>query len=521
MHRKFLSVLTALVLLASFVGTLSASSGTLDPGTPPGTTASYTLEDIYARLNNGTAGVQQTGFTEPNTGPGSGTMHTLNDIMGKAPALDPSNGASADRVLTGKTFWGLTAGQWGVMSGTMPDNGGVVIMPSTSSQAIAAGYHNGSGYVVGDAHLTSGNILSGVKLFGVTGSLIGATGTASPAAVLTGTTFSNASQAGLSGTMPDNGGVVITPTTSSQTIALGYHNGSGYVVGDTHLTSGNILNGVKLFGVMGSVIQATGSATPAAVLTGTTFSNGTQAGLSGAMPDNGGVVITPTTSSQAIALGYHNGSGYVVGDANLVSAHIVAGKTIFGTVGTYPLGAVIKTTGQTTTTEAGVAWPNPRFTDDGHGAIRDNATGLVWLRDANCAQTKVDWPTAQSYVATLNSTGYMNGFDCQVTSNGGGNQSNWRLPTRRELESLQDYAYTDPPLPNTAGTGQAAEGDPFVNTPANGLGGSCLGPYWYWTSTLAAPAPMTSAWKVGMGAGLIDQDPETALNCVWPVRDGP
>jgi hypothetical protein len=55
------------------------------------------------------------------------------------------------------------------------------------------------------------------------------------------------------GTMPDNEAVIITPTVTSQTIAVGYHDGNGYVVGDTDLVAGNIGNGVDIFGVTGSL----------------------------------------------------------------------------------------------------------------------------------------------------------------------------------------------------------------------------------------------------------------------------
>jgi len=91
------------VLLSSAVFVLA---GTPDSPGAPGVTNSFTLEDIYNRLNAGTAGVQST-FTEPAAGPGTGTMHTLNEIMGKAPAADNTNGATTAQVLTGKTYWGL------------------------------------------------------------------------------------------------------------------------------------------------------------------------------------------------------------------------------------------------------------------------------------------------------------------------------------------------------------------------------------------------------------------------------
>lgn len=57
----------------------------------------------------------------------------------------------------------------GLVSGTMPNQGTEIITPSTVNQAIVAGYHNGSGYIVGDADLVAKNIKSGVNLFGVVG----------------------------------------------------------------------------------------------------------------------------------------------------------------------------------------------------------------------------------------------------------------------------------------------------------------------------------------------------------------
>jgi len=113
--------ITTFVLLAialSLLMTVVALAGNLDSPSNPSSSFSFTLEDIYNRLNEGTAGAKSA-FTEPSSAPGS-TMHTLNDIMGKAPAVDNTNGATADEVLTDKTVWGLTSGEWGVITGTLP-----------------------------------------------------------------------------------------------------------------------------------------------------------------------------------------------------------------------------------------------------------------------------------------------------------------------------------------------------------------------------------------------------------------
>ncbi|HWQ76935.1 MAG TPA: hypothetical protein VN441_16635, partial [Syntrophomonas sp.] len=133
-----------------------------------------------------------------------------------------------------------------------------------------------------------------------------AAGNATAADILAGKTAST--DAGdVTGTMPNKtgSGTVITPSTADQTIPQGYYGGAA---GD------------------GKVAAV--SVPVANVLTGTTI-----AGADGTMPNRGAAVITPGTANQAIAAGYHNGSGYVKGDANLIAANILSGKNIFGVAG--------------------------------------------------------------------------------------------------------------------------------------------------------------------------------------------
>ena len=49
-------------------------------------------------------------------------------------------------------------------------------------------------------------------------------------------------------------------------------------------------------------------------------------------------------------------------------------------------GTVITCTGteQDGDLRRGVAWPNPRFSNNGNGTVTDNLTGLIWLKNANC-----------------------------------------------------------------------------------------------------------------------------------------
>jgi len=78
-------------------------------------------------------------------------------------------------------------------------------------------------------------------------------GNATPEHVLAGKTFSNDAGTDLTGTMPNHGAKIITPSTVNQAIPAGYHNGQGYVVGSPNLIPANIKNGVNIFGVVGSL----------------------------------------------------------------------------------------------------------------------------------------------------------------------------------------------------------------------------------------------------------------------------
>ncbi|MBU0960371.1 MAG: hypothetical protein KKH60_02505, partial [Proteobacteria bacterium] len=71
--------------------------------------------------------------------------------------------------------------------------------------------------------------------------------------VLQGKTFSNKYAVGILGAMPNAGKQIVTPTTSNQTIARGYHDGSGMVVGDGDLKNLYILKNIDIYGVKGSL----------------------------------------------------------------------------------------------------------------------------------------------------------------------------------------------------------------------------------------------------------------------------
>ncbi len=299
-------ILIGIIIGLLFSVTALVLAGNLDPAVGPAQPGSqlYTLEDVYNQLDAGTAGTKMTAFTEPLAGPGS-SGHTLDEVLAIAPAVDEPAGAVAADVASGKTFWGLTAGEWGLLAG------------------------------------------------------------------------------------------------------------SGLTV--TH---------------------------PAPL---------------------------PKTGQTQLYRPHDDGD-----------------------------------------LEKGVAWPNPRFTDNLDGTVTDNLTGLVWLKNANCAGMTIDWDTGIDYSAAL----YDGCTDCFGGSSDCGLSDNsvagaWRLPNLSELESLIHRGVWNPAIPNTAGTGQWAEGDPFNSVLT----------ITYWSSTTYI-GNIGRAWYVLLESSKADTDVKLQTNAVWPVRDG-
>ena len=535
-------ILISVVLILS--GPEISFGGDLEPTAAPGAQGTYTLQDLYDRLDTGAAGSLSTA-TAPSAAPAD-SRPTVNEVMGKAPAAD-GNGAVASDVVEGKTFWGLTAGEWGPRTGSL------------SAQTIDNTKPDQPGGVYGafdlstiDTDLTAGNISKDVNIYGVVGTAHEASGDATAADVLSGKTFSNDSATGVSGTMTDNGAVSIDPGTTAKTIPAGYHNGSGTVAGDADLSTGNILKDVDIFGVVGTALEASGDATAADVLSGKTFSNDSATGVSGTMTDNGAVNITPGTTAKTIPAGYHNGSGTVDGDADLASGNIRNTVNIFGIDGDSNVvdtssgdavaadiasgkvawvdgseitgtstccdEAQVPKTGQTTSynanddgdLEKGLALPSPRFTDNNDGTVTDNLTKLVWLKNATCVTRA--WTTAIVFANNLYDGYDMPGpgTDCDLSD--GSSAGDWRLPNIKELLSLINYEYYAPALSNEQGVAQWTDGDPFTNVES---GDTDL----YWSSTTWMNNT-GAAWGMKMAGGATGAEEKANTYYVWPVRDG-
>lgn len=183
-------------------------------------------------------------------------------------------------------------------------------------------------------------------------------------------------------------------------------------------------------------------------------------------------------------------------------------------------GAPVARTGQTATyavgddgdLQKGVAWPTPRFTDNSDGTVTDNLTGLIWLKNANCTDTVGGVDKSSDKLSWANALIWSNNLASGACGlNDGSSADDWRLPNINELLSLLDVRYHAPPLPNSIGTGQWTEGDPFLGVKISS------NPY-YWSST-SDGLNADYAWYLRLSDGITLVGGKLSITYVWPVRD--
>lgn len=173
--------------------------------------------------------------------------------------------------------------------------------------------------------------------------------------------------------------------------------------------------------------------------------------------------------------------------------------------------------------QAGVAWPDPRFTVnvnesedfnqndvcDGsetcNGTVTDKLTGLVWLQNANCFGTD-NW---------YNAIAAANGLTGDGTSSCGLNDNSqvgdWRLPNVKEIQSLMDYGHSFPTLLLPAD-------HPFTDVQVGGINEP---PSSYWTST-STGSSNDGVYSVSLSVGWVERLSIEGTNFslfVWPVRN--
>lgn len=150
-------------------------------------------------------------------------------------------------------------------------------------------------------------------------------------------------------------------------------------------------------------------------------------------------------------------------------------------------------TGQDGELQVGAAWPANRFTDNSvttDTTVTDNLTGLVWTKNANLAGS-ISWQAALDFVKNLNGIRYLGYGD-------------WRLPNRKELESLVNRQLTaQAPWLNTQG---------FINVVSAA----------YWSSTTDVSSTSRAWYIVMLDSSTLSGTGGTKTNAcyVWPVRGG-
>jgi len=132
--------------------------------------------------------------------------------------------------------------------------------------------------------------------------------------------------------------------------------------------------------------------------------------------------------------------------------------------------------------------------------VTDNLTGLIWLKNAGCFISST-WTSALSKAANLNNGEY--------GLSDGSSEGDRRLPNALELMSLVHFAYDNPALPDTSGSGQWQEGDPFTNVEND-----------YWSSTTEAAGDNDRAWEIWFNYGTPNLFLKTTSGYTWPVRGG-
>lgn len=182
-------------------------------------------------------------------------------------------------------------------------------------------------------------------------------GDAQPDDVLAGSTFSGLNVApGTAGAIPTQpSGQTITPGTEDITLDAGYYEQPITVLGSPNLVSGNIADGVPIFGVTGSSIQAAGTATPSDVLDGVTFTSAQSTGTeTGTMPNNGSLSYTPSSAAQTIPAGYTTGG--TVEAVDVPAGDVLTGTTIAGVAGTMPNNGALSITPSTSAQSFGAGY---------------------------------------------------------------------------------------------------------------------------------------------------------------------
>lgn len=482
-------VTSVVLIVASLLIYNSAFSGSLTPTSTPAAT-SYTLTDIYNRINTNATATEGSHSFSPGGAP-SGSLFTLKQIYEAIPTI------VADNVRSGTSYLGVT--------GTLLPNGGT---------ATVGGLFNGlTAHLTGDYSLDTGtlNLACNTATFDASGNLV-----------------ANSYDGGGDGTnrwcMTDSGDAVAGDVFSAK---VSWVDGQA-VTGTLNLacntstfdTSANLVANAYDGGGSGSnrwCMTESGDAVAGDILSGKI------AWIDGQAVTGTIATQTLSASSTTVSAGYYNATNLNTVDTDLTAANIVSGITIFGVAGSATAGAnlsnmfngtITSFTGGSQANGGGDDYHNggspatSRYVstwttcDSGNSycgtglasaKVRDENTGLIWSYPCNgsgCSSFSDSSPLTYSWSnGGANNNGQTASQLCSAGSHG---ESGWSLPHQKQLMQ----AYVDGAYGNLVPT-------------ATNLG--------FWSATTYSTTT-TSAWRVYLSGGFVDFHGKTNGNNVRCVR---
>ncbi|MDP3057032.1 MAG: DUF1566 domain-containing protein [bacterium] len=539
--KSGLTVLISVLIIFTVVkgGTITPPSGGGEPSAK-----FYTISEIYnfiASNTPATEGAHSFTFSDNLEGTGRTLTEIYNALaglisanqvkkdtiyLGKTGTLVPSGGdASPDYVLSGKTFFGGSQGDWNLQTGSMANNSSFGLICGASNQAVTAGYYSG-GNLPGDVDLIAGNIKSGANIFGVSGNsnvVNTSSGDAIAGNILTG---KKAWVAGLEITGSVAAGANVSGSNSllSFNIPDGLYSGSKTcTASDTNLVATNIASGVDIFGVSGTLLKNlyNGTSRFGSLVTvtlnagGSGYTNGAQ--VLTVVQTNGSLGTVNVTVSGGTVISVDSiveaGVGYIVanslattgGGGTLAKVNITAissdypintgGVDDYNDDGTMPADSYAAIW---TTCNVGNNYCDTGAINATNADKKDNSTGLVWsIRTGtsswfsanNCKypnQLLGDDGACGTHgeiacKCVKQSAGSMTGCEtlgAAVAGNSGG----WRLPSQKELMQ----AYINGSWGNLSSAG-----------------------YFFWSATTTSHTTF-SAWYTYLGTGPTDTTTKTS-----------
>jgi hypothetical protein len=172
------------------------------------------------------------------------------------------------------------------------DNGGFCFLNKSSKSDL-------------DTDLASGNIKSGITIFGVAGSISDCASEGSQDCYATGSYYAGTSK-------------TVSSSTTSQ--SAGYYSAFNLATIDTDLSASNIKSGIAIFGVSGSISDCASEGSQDCYATGSYLS---------------GTNKTISNSTALQSAGYYDAFNLSKKDANLKASNIKKGTLIYGINGTY------------------------------------------------------------------------------------------------------------------------------------------------------------------------------------------